>query len=194
MAKERIEKDHQKTDPATWVDRYGDYLYGYAVSRIQDPTQAEDLVQETFVGALKSHDSFEGHSSERTWLTSILRYKVVDHIRKISKEQPTEELDPSTESIDEYFDEKGNWREGPAKWTFNPGELLEQKAFWGVLTGCMSGLSDNLAKVFRFREMDGLSTEEICKVLNITATNCWVLLHRARMRMRKCLEVRWFEN
>ena len=193
MAKKHPEKNYQKTDPSIWVDQYGDYLYGYAFSRIQDPALAEDLVQETFVAALKSHERFEGHSSERTWLTSILRHKVVDHLRKASREQPMENLDVSAASMDEHFDEKGKWKAGPAKWKTNPTELLEQKDFLRVLSHCLSGLSGNLAKVFRLREMDGLSTDEICKVLNITATNCWVILHRARMGMRKCLEVNWFE-
>ena len=194
MVKKNAEKRFQKTDPSSWVDLYGDYLYGYAFPRVQDPTVAEDMVQETFMAALKSHERFEGQSSERTWLTSILKHKVVDHIRKVSRERPMEDLEDAASSLEEHFDEKGKWRVGPAKWTTNPGLLLEQKDFWKVLTGCLSGLSGKLARVFRLREMDGLSTDEICKVLDITATNCWVMLHRARMGMRECLEVKWFEG
>ena len=194
MAEKRSGKAHQKSDPETWVDQYGDYLYGYALSRIKDPSVAEDLVQETFVAALKTYKNFEGHSSERTWLTSILRHKAVDYFRRTSREKPMEDVDASTEFMNEYFDGKGQWRASPASWTLNPREILERKDFWKTLTDCLSGLSENLAIVFRLREMDGLSTEEICKVLKITPTNCWVILHRARMGMRRCLEMNWFET
>ena len=100
MVKKHSPKKNQKTDPSSWVDLHGDYLYGYAFSRILDPTIAEDMVQETFLAALKSHERFEGHSTERTWLTSILRHKVVDHIRKASREQPMENVEASASSLD----------------------------------------------------------------------------------------------
>jgi len=180
------------SDPETWVDQYGDYLYRFALSRIQDSSVAEDLVQETLVAALQARNSFKGRSSERTWITSILKNKIVDHFRKIKREQVVDEIESPEGLMDELFDEKGEWQAGPAKWTINPTELLEQKEFWKILSRCLSELSTMKARAFVLREMDGLSTEEICKVLNISPTNCWVLLHRARMSLRQCLEINWF--
>jgi len=184
--------DKQMLDPEAWVDHYGDYLYRFALSRIQDPAVAEDLVQETFLAALNAQKGFKGHSSEKTWLTGILKYKIIDHIRKKSREQPTDRIESSVDAMDERFDEKGGWRVGPAKWTVNPTELLEQKEFWSVFYRCVSELSGRLAQAFVLRELDGLSSEEIRKTLNVSATNSYVMLYRARMRIRECLEVNWF--
>ncbi len=192
MNEKRPVTDIQIPDPETWVDQYGDYLYRYAISRVQDSSIAEDLVQETFVSAIQARMNFKGRSSERTWITSILKHKVIDHFRKTSREQSTDDIESSAEALDDFFDENGRWKEGPAKWNITPTSLLERKEFWKVLYKCLSELSNSLARVFMLREMDGLSTEEICKVLNISATNCWVMLSRARMYLRRCLEINWF--
>ncbi len=181
----------QTPDPETWVDRYGDSLFRYALARIQDPAIAEDLVQETFLAGLRARDTFKGNSSEKTWLTGILKHKIIDYIRKKSREQPVDNFDSFIGDMDELFDEKGHWRVGPAKWTVNPMKLLEQKEFWKVFSRCLSGLSSRLAQAFLLREMDGLSSDEIRKILNVTATNSYVILSRARMRMRNCLEIKW---
>lgn len=184
----------QRTDPEKWVVDYGDYLYRYALSRVQDPATAEDLVQETFLAALRAQGGFRGQSSERTWLTGILKHKVIDHIRRKSRERPVNDIEASVDSLDERFDDKGHWRVGPAKWTVNPRKLLEQKEFWTVFYSCLSKLSDRLAQALVLREMDGLSSDEIRKIFNISETNTYVLLHRARMRMRRCLNVNWLEK
>ena len=192
MNEERPVTDIQIPDPETWVDQYGDYLYRYALARVHDPSIAEDLVQEAFVAAIQARNNFKGHSSERTWITSILKHKVIDHFRKTSREQSTNDIGSSAEALDDFFDEDGGWKGGPAKWNITPTSLLEQKEFWKVLYQCLSELSNALARVFILREMDGLRTEEICKVFDISATNCWVMLSRARMYLRKCLEINWF--
>lgn len=184
----------QRTDPEKWVVDYGDYLYRYALSRVQDPATAEDLVQETFLAALRAQGGFRGESSERTWLTGILKHKVIDHIRRKSRERPVNDIEASVDSLDERFDDKGHWKVGPAKWTVNPRKLLEQKEFWKVFYSCLSKLSDRLARALVLREMDGLSSDEIRKIFNISETNTYVLLHRARMRMRRCLDVNWLEK
>jgi RNA polymerase sigma-70 factor (ECF subfamily) len=144
--------------------------------------------------ALNAKEGFKGRSSEKTWLTGILKYKIIDHIRKKSRERPTENIEFAVDAMHEHFDEKGGWKVGPAKWTVNPGELLEQKEFWKVFYRCLSKLSDRLGQVFAFRELEGLSSEEIRKILNISATNSYVMLYRARMRMRDCLEVNWLDH
>lgn len=179
-------------DPETWVDQYGDYLYRFALSRLQDRAAAEDLVQDTFLAALHARENFKGRSSVTTWLTRILKHKIIDHIRKESRNQPVEDVDTFIPSLDDLFNEKGKWKVGPSKWTANPKELYEQKEFWRVLTQCLAELSDRLAQIFKLRELEELSTEEICKVFGISATNCWVILYRARMLLRRCLEIDWF--
>ena len=194
MNEEQAEAKSQTLDPEAWVDQYGDYLYRYAISRIHEPAVAEDLVQETLLAALQGKEGFKGRSSEKTWLTGILKYKIIDHIRKKSREQPTDTIELAADAMHEHFDEKGGWRVGPAKWAVNPKALLEQKEFWEVFYRCLSKLSERLAKAFALRELDGLSSQEIREVLNVSATNSYVMLYRARMRMRDCLEVNWLDQ
>jgi RNA polymerase sigma-70 factor (ECF subfamily) len=194
MDQSRSMADHELLDPEEWVDQYGDYLYRYALSRVRDPANAEDLVQETFVAALHTRQTFQGRSSEKTWLTAILKHKIMDHFRKQSREQPSDDIETLAESVDEVFDEKGNWKIKPTEWAADPVKLYEQKEFWGVFYRCLSELSRRLATAFTLREMDGLSTEEICKTLNVSATNVWVMLYRARMYIRRCLEINWFDT
>ena len=190
MNKKQSGANIQTPDPETWVDRYGDSLYRYAFARIQNPAIAEDLVQETFLAGLRARDTFKGNSSEKTWLTGILKHKIIDYIRKKNREQPVDNFDFFIGDMDEPFDEKGHWKVGPAKWAVNPMKLLERKEFWEIFSSCLSGLSSRLAQAFLLREMDGLSSDEIRKILNVTATNSYVILSRARMRMRNCLEVK----
>lgn len=193
MNEPQKEQSARAIDPELWVDRYGDYLYAFAQLRLVDRTTAEDVVQETFLSALNSMKNFRGHSSERTWLTSILKHKILDHFRKKQREKTPHDLGVPQDNVQQFFDEKGHWKEGPSKWDTNPKKLLEQKEFLRILHTCLEGLSSRVAKTFVLREIEGLNTDEICKVLNISATNCWVILHRARMLLRRCLELNWFD-
>lgn len=193
MNEPKKEQSARAIDPELWVDRYGDYLYAFAQLRLVDRTTAEDVVQETFLSALNSMKNFRGHSSERTWLTSILKHKILDHFRKKQREKTPHDLGVPQDNVQQFFDEKGHWKEGPSKWDTNPKKLLEQKEFLRILHTCLEGLSSRVAKTFVLREIEGLNTDEICKVLNISATNCWVILHRARMLLRRCLELNWFD-
>jgi len=186
------EQGSRAIDPELWVDRYGDYLFAFTLSRLVDRTTAEDLVQETFVSALHTVKNFKGHSSEKTWLTSILKHKILDHFRKKQREKSPHDLGVPQDNVQQFFDEKGHWKEGPSKWDTNPKKLLEQKEFLRILHTCLEELSSRVAKTFVLREIEGLNTDEICKVLNISATNCWVILYRARMLLRRCLELNWF--
>lgn len=192
MRNKETEIQTQRLDPEVWVDEYGDYLFRYALSRIHDPEVAEDLVQETFLAALHAKEGFRGDSSERTWLTGILKYKIIDHMRRKSREQPTDNIETSIDAMDQHFDDKGKWKVGPAEWRVNPRKLLEQKQFWKVFHECLSKLSRRLARAFVLRELDGLGSEEIRELLNVSDTNSYVMLYRARMGMRACLEVNWF--
>ena len=178
-------------DPESWVDHYGDFLYRFALSRIKDPAVAEDLVQETFLAALRGRENFKGHSAGRTWLVAILKHKIVDYIRKKIREPSSDKIEVLTDQTDPDFNEQGEWQLRPSRWAVNPGRIYEQKEFLDVLYRCLAGVPERLAEAFMMREIDGLSTAEVCKALDITATNSWVMLYRARMSLRRCLEDSW---
>ncbi len=180
------------SDPQKWVDLYGDQLYRYAFARVQNRMVAEDLVQETFLAALDRGDDFEGRSSEKTWLTAILKHKIIDYFRKLGKEQSMDLAQDHQKQLDDFFHENGSWKEKPEKWDATPGELLDQKEFWKVLWGCLSELSERMRMAFKLREMEGLGCDEICKILGVSSSNCWTMLHRARMLLRRCLQMKWF--
>ena len=181
-------------NPDAWVDQYGDALYHFALARVQDRNVAEDLVQETFLAAVKARDRFEGRSSEKTWLFGILKHKVIDHFRKRQKTLLTQDLTDSADRIDAFFGKRGEWRDRPAHWRTNPGKAQETREFLDHFYRCLAGLPRRTADAFVYREIDGLRTEEICRQLDITANNCWVMLYRARMLLRKCLELVGFSR
>jgi len=186
-----MEQNHT-LDPEAWVDEHGDALFRYALFRIQDAQVAEDLVQETFLAAIRGKDSFAGRSSVKTWLFGILKHKIIDHIRKIGRERPEENIETIADLANKDFDDQGGWKYQPSEWTTNPSLLFQQQEFWQILQTCLSELPPRLNQAFTLRELDGLSTEEVRKILGVTPTNGGVMLHRARMRLRECLELRWF--
>lgn len=184
----------QCTDPNTWVSQYGDTLYRYALMRLRDPSLAEDIVQETFLAGIKSIDHYAGKSTEKTWLIGILKHKIIDHFRKSKHEQQTDELESVPDISDELFDEHGHWNTPVNQWK-NPDQTLEQQEFWKVFSDCISNLPAHLADLFVLREISGLKSEDACKVLDISTTNnMWVMLSRARMRLRECLDTNWFNK
>jgi len=174
------------------VDQFGDYLYRYAISRVRDSTIAEDLVQEVFLAAFQSRKNFQHRSSEKTWLTGILKHKIADSFRKKAKEQWVDNIESNINKLEKFFDQKGQWKIKPVNWNADPYKLYEQNEFMKVLFDCLAGLSERQAKAFILREVVGESTKEICKILDISATNSWVILYRARMHLRSCIEVNWF--
>ena len=187
-------------DCAAWLDEHGDYLFKYAVFRLRDQTAAEDVVQETFLAAIKAYENFEGRGSERTWLVGIMKHKITDHFRRVSREAPVgEDVDEASEHT-ELFRESGQWtghwdpNHAPTDWQATPSELIERHDFWRVFNDCLSPLPQRIASVFTLREVDGLKSDEICALLNISANNLWVMLHRARLHLRNCLEVNWFKG
>lgn len=187
------QKDSQTNDSELWVDKYGDILYRYALSRLYNHAASEDVVQETFLAAIRAEQGFSGRSSIRTWLIGILKHKIVDLIRKESREQGLEDIEAIDSQEEVFFDRKGRWRAAPADWQINPGKMLEQKEFMDVLTRCLEHLPDRLRRIFVLRELENQKTEEICKDLAISATNLWVMLYRGRMRLRNCLSKNWFD-
>ncbi len=181
------------SDPQTWLDQHGDALYRYALMRARDPAVAEDLVQETLLAALRARDSFAGAAAERTWLIAILKNKLIDHFRRQAHESPLPDLDNTDDAIDALFSDEqgGHWARPPAAWG-NPETALDQARFWEAFNDCLAGLPERQARIFALSEVDGLSTDELCKVLEAQPSNVWVMLHRARLRLRECLELRWF--
>jgi RNA polymerase sigma-70 factor (ECF subfamily) len=175
-----------------WVDDHGDILYRYAVARVGRREIAEDLVQETFVAALHAAGQFRGESSERTWLIGILRHKLLDWRRHQGRHPLLSLTSEEDEVIDEWFDERGWWRTPPKDWTVDSDSLAEKEEFWTVFHRCLDGVPDRIGKVFAMRVIDETPSEDICKALNLSSTNFWVMLHRARARLRKCLESNWF--
>ncbi len=177
------------------------YLFRYALLRLRDKGAAEDAVQETLLAALENRSQFSGRSSARTWLVGILKHKIIDQIRRHSRDAKLyAQHDAHYNSMgdesdfDSLFARDGrHWDRPPQDWG-NPDKTLEQKKFWEAIELCINLLPANTARVFAMREFMGLSTDEICKDLEITATNCWVMLYRARMSLRECLQLNWFDN
>ena len=168
------------------------YLLRYASLQLRDAAAAEDAVQEALVAALAGEASFAGRANLRTWLTGILKHKIVDAIRRQAREPVVSaEADEAVGDIDELFTERGHWNERPAAWG-NPDGALEQSQFFRALELCLARLPGRTAQAFMMREHLGLETREICKELDITPTHCWVMLYRARMALRECLQQTWF--
>lgn len=181
--------------PEQWLELYGDSLFKFALARVRDAHAAEDLVQETFLAALKARDRFEQRSKVRTWLTGILKHKIIDHLRKSSREKTYEDAETLFDDLrEESFDVSGHWRIDVAHWS-NPDNALEKEQFWDVMNQCLDELPEKMREIFLLREMEGLSAEEICKALPISSTNnVWVILSRLRLKLRQCLELRWFST
>lgn len=180
-------------DPNKWIDNYADYLYNYAVTRVNDNEIAKDLVQETFFAGLKSAKNFQGKAAERTWLVAILKRKIIDHYRKINSKKGKAEV---RMSFYEDGDNEGSWIEErvPQTWDNDADKYIESEELKAIIDQCIDYLPEKYAMVFRMKTIQEFETEEICKELNITASNLWVIIHRARTQLRKCMEDNWFNN
>jgi RNA polymerase sigma-70 factor (ECF subfamily) len=183
------------TDPTGWLERHGDHLFRYAMFRLRDAVSAEDAVQETLLAALQAHERYQGNSSERTWLVGILKHKIIDHYRRIGRAREVRAFDLGEDEYDPFKrsgEWVGHWREdmAPTDWHLDASATLEKKEFWETLDRCLSDLPQ-MALAFTMREIDGLSSEEVCDVLDLSRNNLWVLLHRARLQLRHSLEAAW---
>jgi len=187
-----MDQDHA-IDPDRWVDDHGDALFGYAVLRLRDADAAAELVQETFLEALKGRSRFRGQSSERTWLVAILKHKIVDQFRRRARREQGPGGDaPGDPTEAEFFDGRGSWKVAVAGWAEAPGDAVERAEFWEVFRACLAELPKNYADAFTLCELEGLSGPEACQVLGIAPTNLWARLHRARLLLRRGLDARWF--
>lgn len=187
------EKSSHSISIESWVDNYADYLYNYAITRVNDVDVAKDLVQETFFAGLKSAKNFKGESTERTWLVSILKRKIIDYYRKINSKKGQTEIRMS------FYDNgknEGGWIEErtPQSWNTSIEEDIENEELKNQLDICIDNLPKKYAMVFRMKTIQEFETEDICKELNITSSNLWVMIHRARTQLRNCLEKNWFKK
>ncbi len=180
-------------NPNKWIDLYADYLYNYAVTRVDSQDLAKDLVQETFFSGLKGKDNFRGQASERTWLISILKRKIIDHYRKINSVKGKKEV-----RVNFYADgdKKGSWIEEcvPQTWGNEAEKNIENEELKKALDFCIQNLPEKYRIVFLLKSVQNYESNEICNELGISSSNLWVIIHRARLQLRKCLEENWFKN
>jgi RNA polymerase sigma-70 factor (TIGR02943 family) len=178
-------------NPDKWIDLYADYLFNYTISRVNDREIAQDLVQDTFLAALKSMKNFKGEANERTWLISILKRKIIDHYRKINSNKGKAEVRITTNHDSET---DGDWLEERVADPFDKTaeDTMQNTELGEAIFKCLAKLPEKQAEVFRMKTIEGIETEDICKELNITASNLWVIIHRARTAMASCLNENWF--
>lgn len=183
-------------DPSRWVEEYGDYLFRFAQFRVRRTDIAEELVQETFLAAWKGIERFEGKSSLKTWLVTILKNKIMDHFRKASRDQEvsaTESSEGGDERMDALFNRFGIWRTLLEEWKTTPEGLIEQQGFVEQVRNCIDNLPQRMKEVFTLRSVEDVPTSEVCEMMNISENNLWVILYRARMQLRSCLDMNWFK-
>ncbi|MBI3368914.1 MAG: sigma-70 family RNA polymerase sigma factor [Burkholderiales bacterium] len=181
------------SDFAHQVEALRPQLLRFARTQLRNEVWAEDAVSETLLAALERPQAFAGQSQVKTWLVGVLKHKVVDQLRRNTREATILSSDDNEDMDELLFDETGHWRERPCDWG-NPEAFCNQRQFFEVLEACVELLPATQGRVFMMREWLELDTEEICKTLDITATNLWVLLHRARLRLRDCIQLRWFDG
>ncbi|MFQ5432321.1 MAG: sigma-70 family RNA polymerase sigma factor [Nitrospinota bacterium] len=186
----REETERPKLSAKNWAVDYGDSLYRYALSSVGDPGLAEELVQETYLAGIEALDKFKGNSAVKSWLIGILKHKIADHFRRKSRLVPMDEseLERTVAELDRNFDNKGSWLKPPAVWPVSPEDELERKQIGEILKDCIDGLPEKLRGLYCMRDVEGMSTKEICKQMDISQTNVWVMMHRARSALRSCLE------
>lgn len=183
-------------DIAAEIQTHRSYLLRVAHLQLRDADTAEDVVQETLLAALVGQERFDRRSSVRTWLTGILKHKIVDVIRRRQREPVFEASlaeETDLEDVEALFKHNGAWAEAPADWG-DPETALSRRQFFDVVELCLDKLPANTARVFVMREVLELATDEICKELHITPNNLWVILYRARVVLRQCLEQNWFSG
>lgn len=169
---------------SSWMKNYSDTLYSYVLCRVKDAGTARDILQETFIAGWKGYEDFRNEAEEKTWLFSILKNKLIDHYRKQARQQEV-----STDTY--FFNEAEHWTKeaAPRKWQETANDTKE---FYSILYNCRSKLTTLYQSVFSLRYLDEEDAEHICKVLEITSSNYWVILHRCKLHLRDCLQKNWF--
>jgi RNA polymerase sigma-70 factor (ECF subfamily) len=182
-------------DDAVWLESLRAQMLRFARLQLGQDDAAEDAVQEALVAALRNASSFAGRSAFRTWVFGILKHKIADELRRRSRAPVAASVvdGEDEEALDELFDAVGHWQADTAPRGWNlPEAVLADQQFWRVFEACLDKLPPAQGRVFMMREFVGLDSEEICKTGGLTQTNLYVLLHRARLRLRECLSLNWF--
>ncbi|HEY6168811.1 MAG TPA: sigma-70 family RNA polymerase sigma factor [Verrucomicrobiae bacterium] len=174
-----------------WLEAHGDYLFNFAVGQVRDTSVAEDLVQETFLAALKSRDRFSGQSSDRTWLTGILRHKIYDHLRRVCRHRTVYTEGSPARQDQEAWDEAALWLHDVVDECVQPSRRLELQEFRTNLEMALGKLPPRIAQVFQLYEIEERPNREVCTQLGISESNLWVMLHRARKQLREHLASWW---
>ena len=177
--------------PDGWVEAYGDYLFRYALSRLRDTDAAEEVVQETMLAGVRAQSQFAGKGSQRGWLMGILKRKIIDFVRRRNKYARDGETTADSDATDDLFKKNGFWKKGVATWSTVPDGSLETSELWEIVAECLKHLPDGQADVFVLSVLEEIESEQICNDLGITATNLWVRLHRARLRLAVCVGGKW---
>jgi RNA polymerase sigma-70 factor (ECF subfamily) len=185
------EDPHKKYETHLWVEKYGDYLYRFALMRLRDPQVAEDTVQETFLAALKNLHQFDGRVDVKYWLRGILRNKSVDYVRKSVRRKEIQDEQVQEVIGQLLFKASGIPTTRPKDWAFDPDAAFAQEEFWEAFQECLKALPDQMRTAFYMKMVEEEDTEDICKELDITDNYLWVTLHRARSQLKTCLESKW---
>jgi RNA polymerase sigma-70 factor (ECF subfamily) len=188
--------EKETLNPEQWVRAYADELYAFALKRIKDPELCKDLVQDTFVSAIRNLSTYQGSSSERTWLTSILKNKIIDSYRKKASHTIPGEHVSAEEDVDTFFEANGHWktRHAPQSWAVEAVTPMEQEELTTVLEACMEKLPKTWGMVFRLKYVEEEDSDKIRKELDLSASNYWVIVHRAKLHLRACLEKNWLKS
>jgi RNA polymerase sigma-70 factor (ECF subfamily) len=182
-------------DPESWVDRYGDALYAYARARLRTQSEAEEVVQETFLAALRFQNQYVGPGSQLQWLTSILKRKIIDHFRARARRDRMINQENEFDSAAVLFNEQGGWQPGVLNFiAMSTEDPIEVSELWQIVRHCLSRIPQGQADAFVLSVMEGLNQREICKELRIKPSNLWVRLHRARLALAKCVSQKWAES
>ncbi|MDQ3192985.1 MAG: sigma-70 family RNA polymerase sigma factor [Bacteroidota bacterium] len=190
-----IETDSKNTIKE-WVGEFSDEFYKWAYYKTSDAEASRDLVQDVFLAALKSIDKFEGKSNPKTWLFSILNNKIADYFRKQYKQLVINESDLlKNENGDSFFEQTGCWKQTahPAYWPVEEENLLDNNNFKLQLADCMGKLPDSWSTIIKLKYLSGIDGKDICQEAGVSQTNYWQILHRAKLQLRKCLEMYWFK-
>ena len=178
-------------DPEVWVEEYSDYLFGFAYSRLNNSHKAEDVLQETFLAAIKSIDKYDGRVPVKFWLRGIMKNKIVDSIKKDLKELNESELGHFPELNSKIFKRAGIFSRKVEPWDFDPSKSFEKEEFWKIFSTCLEKMKEPLRSIYMLKEIDGMKTENICKEFSISQENLWVITHRVRKSMKICLNKNW---
>jgi len=178
-------------NPQIWVEKYRDSLFNFALCRLRDTELAEESIQETFLAALQARKEFQGLASEKTWLISILKRKIYDHFRRINRDRQFNLNYPVGCLSYDVVDSKKFPSASSNIWFSDPSMVYEQKEFLKIVNNALSELPGRLALFFIFREVVDMNSQDVCEFMDISICNFYVMIHRARKRLRYLLQLKW---